>query len=276
MDRPRTTRSARRRLPALLRFGLLGALLFAVFGADGPQARRVDLSSWSDEAVLLEAALARDLAARDPVARRRLVQNMRFAGGDLERDEAALVREAHELGMHRSDPVVRRRLVQRLRLEAAARARATPPSEEVLQAYLDRHAERFTEPARRQLLQVPFRDEPRARDALARLDPGSAEPLPSGDPLPMARALPSSSAEELGRQLGPAFARRAFSLPETRWSGPVRSPYGWHLVFVVSAEPERRSPLATVRAEVREALLAERADRAVAAEVARLRREGPW
>ena len=281
----------------LLRFALLGALLFAAdFGwgarrapveapAPGAAGARAELP---DDELLFREALARGWHRSDAIVQRRLARNMRFAlesRGAAQRGDAALVREAIALGMHRSDRVVRRRLVQKLRLQIHARARAQEPSEAELAAYLARHAARWTEPARRSLTQLYFRtrrDAEAARPALPALPAlsaasGSPAPhaeagaLPVGDALPLPRHLAGRSRAELERLFGPDFASAAFRAPDAVWSGPIASSYGYHLVWIHQRRAAVLSALSVVRPEVREALLYERGEAALRRELATLR-----
>ena len=260
-----------RALSPLLRFALVGGLLFALDRAAPPRSPAPPpaltapppVLALDDDALLVSEALARGLHQSDDVVRRRLVQNLRFARPDDARSDDALAREAIALGMHESDVVVRRRLAQKLRLALGEPARAAEPSEAELAAYLAAHPERFTEPARVTLAQRYFRDPQRAEAALRSDDPG--------DPLPLPRELPSHSEAELAARLGPAFAAEALRGPDGRWFGPVPSSYGHHLVRITARTPARLSPLASVRSEVREALLADRAEAAVRDGIAALR-----
>jgi hypothetical protein len=167
--------------------------------------------------------------------------------------------------MHESDLVVRRRLAQRMRLHYAARARAEEPGEAELRAWFEAHAERFTEPERVAVTQLFFRTREAAAAALAR--GGDTH----GDALPLPRELPPHSEAELAARLGPDFAAAALAAPATRWVGPVPSPYGYHLLRVRERTPARRSAFETVRSELREAFLAERAEAATRRELAALR-----
>ncbi|MDD9872864.1 MAG: peptidylprolyl isomerase [Deltaproteobacteria bacterium] len=286
----------------LLRFALLGALLFAAdFGwsarrapveapAPGTVGARAELP---DDELLFREALARGWHRSDAIVQRRLARNMRFAlesRGAAQRGDAALVREAIALGMHRSDRVVRRRLVQKLRLQIHAGARAQEPSEAELAAYLARHAARWTEPARRSLTQLYFRkrrDAEAARSALPALPALSAPSdspaphapapeaeagaLPAGDALPLPRHLAGRSRAELERLFGPDFASAAFRAPDAVWSGPIASSYGYHLVWIHQRRAAVLSKLSVVRPEVREALLYERGEAALRGELATLR-----
>lgn len=272
----------------LLRFALLGALLFAAdswWRAQGaapveapPEVGAAGAGAGlADDELLFREALARGWHRSDAIVRRRLARNMRFAlEGNAAGDDSALVREAIALGMHRSDRVVRRRLVQKLRLQIHARARAQEPGEAELAAYLARHPARFTEPARRSLSQLYFRKREDAAAALPALSDSSApgaeaSALPFGDALPLPRYLAGRSRSELERLFGPDFAEAAFGAPDAVWSGPIASSYGHHLVWIHQRRAAVLSKLSVVRPEVREALLYERGEAALRRELATLR-----
>jgi parvulin-like peptidyl-prolyl isomerase len=253
-----------------LRFTLLGALLFALDLAR-PAAPPPSEAGLDDDALLVREALARDLQRSDDVVRRRLARNLRFARPDDARGDDALVEEALALGLHESDLVVRRRLAQKMRLLFAAQARAGEPSEAELRDYFERHAERFTEPERVAVTQLYFRERARAEAALARLSAGADDAALAADALPLPRELPSHAHGELAARLGPACAAAAFAGPDARWLGPVASAWGHHLLRVRERTPARRSAFETVRSELREALLTERAEAATRQQIAALR-----
>jgi hypothetical protein len=128
-------------------------------------------------------------------------------------------------------------------------------------------------PARLRLHHVYFSRDKRgaateadARAALVRIVAkanvsGSADS--EGDPFMFPRDLASRSERELAKSFGAEFAARVFELPVGRWSGPASSAYGEHLVLVHDRSPAALSPLAEVRKEVLESLLAERGKRAL-------------
>jgi len=238
-----------------------------------------------DDNVLVLEARRRGVHRNDPVVQRRLLRNMRFLEGESERSAEALLEEAYSLGMDESDLVVRRRLIQKLQLEIFGAARAAEPSEAELAAYLQRHAERFTQPARVRLTHVFLSRDRRgaAVDAdaeallaqLVRDDVGTAEAGGLGDPFLFSRDLPPRSERELAKLFGPEFAARALVLPPGRWAGPIPSAYGRHLVWVHVRTPAVLSRLDAVRSEVREALLAERGEGALREYVRALRKRHP-
>lgn len=259
-------------MSAALRFLALGALLFAgrlwwdAFTPPLSPRDRGPRGEGQGEGidVLSTAAAALDLAAADPVVARRLRRNSNFLAAD-----------AAALGLTDSDLVVRRRLATRLRLAIESAARAAEPSEVELHAYLTAQAARFAVPPRVRLRQVYLSRARRgaalaadARRLRARLVDGAAV---AGDALPVSAVLPLMTAAELEGLLGAPLAAAAFAAPLGAWSEPVASRYGLHLLRVAERRPAETPPLASVRAAVREALLAARADAAVAAALDELR-----
>ncbi|MCP3984322.1 MAG: peptidyl-prolyl cis-trans isomerase [bacterium] len=264
----------------LPRFLLLGIALFladSFLGGDAGAGRTPAPpgTQLSDDELLFREALLRGYHESDGVVRMRLARNMRFAGADEERSEADLVDEALDLGMHESDLVVRRRLIQKLNLLGRERGRHPAPTEEELQTYLDAHPERWRRPERVTLSQLFFRSEEAANATEGQL-PESVDPedpalraLPH--PLPIPHHLPQHAERDLTRLLGPDFARTAFGATDRTWSGPIRSAYGHHWVYIHERTPGGPIALDAVRTEVRESLLAERGAQALETWIAELR-----
>lgn len=257
-----------------LRFAALGALLFAAVHAGRAwwtPAPAVSSASVPREERLVREALALGLHRSDPVVRRRLVQNLRFLGADPGRSDEALFEEALALGLHETDLVVRRRLVQRLELAAGAAAREETPADAELEAWLRAHRERFERPARVRITQVMLSRERRgshlerdARELLERLHREQVSPDDAvgwGDPSLLPGRIPLRAGKDLARDFGATFARSVLALPTGRWSGPVPSAFGLHLVFVHERAAARLPALAEVRDAVLDDFAAERARR---------------
>jgi parvulin-like peptidyl-prolyl isomerase len=229
-----------------------------------------------EDRLLLRAARELGLDRDDPVIFRRLVQNMRFAGAEDERTDASLFEEAVALGMDRSDPVVRRRLVQRMRLLIEARALAVEPSEDELRARYEQDTGQHVRAARVRIKHLYFEASRRERaeqllQQLAASGAGPDAPAAEGEPFLHPPSQPLQSQRQLADRFGPDFAAQVFGLPVGRWSGPVASAYGAHLVFVHQHLPEETLPFQQVRDSVRYALLAERRAEALASALAELR-----
>jgi hypothetical protein len=222
---------------------------------------------WIDEEILFREALMLGWTRSDPVVQRRLIRNMRFLGDQADGEPEALLAQAYALGLDRSDLVVRRRLVERMKLTITAGARRAEPGDAELEALLRREPERFRRDARLRLTQLYLsRDRhgaglaAAARSLLAELVAQGVAPEAAagrGDPFLLPAELPLSSVRALSARLGPEFARGVRDLPIGRWSGPVASSYGLHLVWVHEREPGATPPLPELRRELRAAWRAE-------------------
>jgi parvulin-like peptidyl-prolyl isomerase len=227
-----------------------------------------------DDRLLLREARARRLDRDDPVIFRRLVQNLRFAGASPERSDASLFQEALELGMDRTDPVVRRRLVQRMQLLIQAAALERQPEEAELRARYERERDRHVRPERVRFRQLYFADQDaRAAELQRGLESrgeGAAAEVRS-EPFLHPSVQPLQTRRDVAERFGPEFAERVFALPVGRWSGPLASAYGSHLVWVYERRPEELLPFEQVRDSLRYAVLSERREQALTRALEQLR-----
>jgi hypothetical protein len=176
--------------------------------------------------------------------------------------------------------VIRRHLVQVMRLALARLDPSERPTEAEVAAYYARQPEPFAEPPRLRLTHVYL-----ARDAhgqaleddaarlLARLRQTSAAPgaaAAMGDPFARG-ATTTGSRDELDRTFGPGFGESVSEAPVGTWSGPVRSSYGLHLVWVHERRPGQVPPLAAVQNQVVHRLLHERSEARLARALEALR-----
>jgi len=162
-----------------------------------------------------------------------------------------------------------------------ALASQPPPAhalEEVeLLDYLARHRERFRQPARVWLTHVFLRGpEAGARGGvlLERLRREGTPPEATselGDPFTLGRSWQAKTETQLAKLLGPATARRAFECSLAAWCGPLRSPYGVHLVWLEQRDPSRDATLDEVRNQVAEGRRAELREQRLQAFLAELR-----
>lgn len=255
------------------------------------------IGQWIEDEILYREALAMGFDRGNRGVCHRLVLNMSFLGLADEMSSAALQRDgpneawwtlcekARELGLDRDDPVIRRQLATVMR--TALRQSHTADKEvsrAEIEDYVERHQERFSSPPRIRLNHV-FLSRDRRGDALESdanhllerlvaeaVDPERAPAL--GDPWPM-RALPrKSSRRDLERRLGKVFAGAVVELPENRWSGPVSSSFGLHLVWVHEHLPGALEPWERIEARALRELKSQRREEQYAAALERLR--GLW
>jgi hypothetical protein len=181
-------------------------------------------------------------------------------------DEEILYREAVALGLDRDDLVIRRRLAVKMEFLTDDLAALANPTDDQLRAFLRQHPEKFNVEALTSFAQVYVDRSRRGKEAeaeaqrlLALLQARpDADWQNLGDPLPLPNECEAAAPAEVARLFGRGFSRKLAGLPAGRWTGPVESTYGLHLVLVRKRTSGRTPPLA----EVRDAVLSEwRADR---------------
>jgi hypothetical protein len=233
-----------------------------------PDEWQASLNRRRDEEVLLQEALRLGWAATDPVARRRLLQDWRFAHPHDQSAEPDQLRAAIAIGLPEHDEVVRRRLIQKMEQQLGAALALT--TEEVL-AYIDKHPKRYaaTDGYRIEQHWLPDAHPEAARAAAQALQRGQ-EPAAGVAAWPYGEGLLQASAPELTRRFGAEFVAVLASLPLQQWRA-LPSPFGWHLVRRLPPNAQSTDAATPPLAQAAIALLEERRAEAAAAEITRLR-----
>ena len=192
--------------------------------------------------------------------------------------EEVLYREAVAMGLDQDDTIVRRRMRQKLEFLSEDIAPVSDPTDADLARQLNERADTYRIEPRIALRQVFVSREQRgddgarahARALLARFEGGAvAEEL--GDASLLPSVLPLAPLADVARVFGGEFAEAVAKLPAGRWSGPVESGFGLHLVYVEQKEEARTPALDEVREAVRNDWLAARRAEANEAFYQRLR-----
>ncbi len=170
--------------------------------------------------------------------------------------EEVYYREALAMGLDRDDTIVRRRLRQKLEFFTDDLVAAVDPTEEQLQAYLDEHGDAFRVPSRFSFQQIYFNQDRRGQQAMRdaeslvlRLNETSTEvdTVALGDSLMLPSDYELISEVEVSHRLGRVFAAAVADLPVGRWSGPVESSFGLHLVLIRERQRGSVPALADIR-----------------------------
>jgi hypothetical protein len=254
----RTAPAIIRRLARLLRepllhFMVVGAVIF--FAA---QAWRAD---HDQHRIVVTADTVAELAGKH-----RLQYGRSPTAAELERaidayvEEEMLYREGRALGLDRDDEIVRRRVAQKATFLRQDLAIPAEPTAAELERYFRAHAARYAEPARTSFRHLYFSPDVggadgarrRAEAALARLTAGAAADDVGTDAFPDQPAYVAVGPAEAQRLFGATpMAAAVATAPLGRWSGPVRSGYGWHLVFAQSRAAGAPGDLARLHDRVR-------------------------
>ena len=214
-----------------------------------------------EEEILYREAVRRGLATDNPAVLVRLRQKLEFLDDEHadEKGDDAVLREAAALGLADDDAVLRNMFVRNMRL-LLEREADRPPTETELEAHLQRHADDFRTPARVSWRHVVLantdRGEARRTDAAALLARLRSEGVPPeraaalGDPFAGGHAFRGTTRRQIETRFGSELADAVLALPEGRWSDPIASPFGLHLVWVERHDPERLPRLDEVRDRV--------------------------
>lgn len=236
----------------LLHFLLLGGLLFAVHAALRPS-----------EPAALAAPVIRITAADADWLRQMWERQWRRPPTDEELSrlvsdhlrEEVLAREARALELDVGDTIIRQRLAQKMTFLLDDTIRVAEPPEAELHVLYEARPELVLTPPRVSFSQIFFRREDgddRARATLAALSDGAVDPEEQGDSLLIGATFADQDERALANLFGTSFARSVFDLPVGRWSDPVESSYGLHLVKVTAVSPSKARPFAEVRARLAE------------------------
>ena len=242
----------------LVHFLFIGALLFMLFDLtreeSGDPANRILVSESQVEQL---AAQFRRTWLRPPT-------QVELAGliESYVRDEI-YYREALAMGLDRNDPQVRQRMRLKLEFLLEDLTAEQPPTDEVLDSYLQQNPEKFLIAPRLSFRQVFLSfDRGRALDAdaeklLVQLQTGAAAE-PPGDPTMLPYEQTAVPERMIARTFGERFAKAVMEIEPGTWQGPLFSGFGAHLVLVADRVEGRLPNLAGIRAEVEQEYLAER------------------
>jgi hypothetical protein len=205
-------------------------------------------------------------------------QELKAQVDELVREEIA-AREATVMGLDRDDTIIRRRLRQKLEFVAEDAFDTASPTDTELQTWLDAHAEQFRKEPRIAFRQVYL--SPNKHGASLAVDADALrEQLSSasldvnidtlGDSLMLPRDVELSSTSTVARLFGADFIDQVLKVEPGRSVGPVRSGYGWHIVFVGERQDGAMPELAEVRPQVERLFTSERRQRQLQAMYTRL------
>lgn len=178
-------------------------------------------------------------------------------------DEEILYREGIALGLERDDEIVRRRIVQKVQFLQQDVEAAPEPTAAELQAFYSKHQARYAIPERATFTHIYFSPDnggdtaarERAVEQLRALTPDPKAPTRAperGDRFPDLYDYASLGQIELARLFGRTeLSSAVLKASVNQWSGPFRSGYGWHLVYVSEHETARVPVLAEVADRVK-------------------------
>ncbi|MGH6883021.1 MAG: peptidyl-prolyl cis-trans isomerase [Hypericibacter sp.] len=130
-------------------------------------------------------------------------------------------------------------------------------ADDKLQEAYQQRAKEFDQPERRDVEQMVFSDQGKAQEAVAKLAAGGdfaqvAQELTGAPPVPLGKLEKSSFVTDLQ-----ALTDAAFATDAGKTAGPVQTPLGWHVIHVLTIEPEVKSTFEQARPQLEKELVKE-------------------
>ena len=239
-----------------LHFLLIGAGLFFLYGMTANEPK--------DEETLIEINTARAdrMVALWEKRWNRLPTQEEFNGlKEQYINEEVLYREALAMGLDSDDPVVRRRMAQKVKFISNDMISIETPSDKVLQTYLDTHASKYQVDAKMTFEHIYFNPakhdasmEEEAKALLVKLMAvgNNIEVENAGDSFFHGTAFKDMREFEVKRLFGKEFTKALFEQPTGKWTGPLVSGFGLHLVRVEVKEASKKALLKEAKKRVLE------------------------
>lgn len=164
--------------------------------------------------------------------------------------EKVLYQEALNIGLEKNDTIIRRRLVQKMEFIFGDLGTLVAPDEQTLTDFHKENADKYQSQPRMTFNQIYINTGQRAADMLARLaslQPGDPELNAMGDRIMLPLRLQDATWKDVANQFGASFPQQLTEITPGQWSGPIKSGFGWHIVYVESLTPSRLVPLEQIR-----------------------------
>ncbi len=173
---------------------------------------------------------------------------------ELEVRSEVYYRDALALGLDKNDAGVRRRLQQKLEFLSDTGSYLKEPSSNELEAFYANNQQDYQQQPRLAFEQIYLGENP-AKDTVDKtlkqlLTEPATDPYSLGQRSGLPPQLRLSTPRAINSIFGPEFYQQIGELAPGKWSGPVTSTYGSHLVRTLDDTPARTPPLEDIRATV--------------------------
>ena len=222
-----------------------------------PEQRARMVAAELDRDMLFQRAIELDLHLYDTVVYQRLLRNMHFLQLGEGKTDRELYAAALDMRLHLGDEVVKRRMIQVMEQLLLAANPPRSPTEEELAAEFDQRREELRRPPRYSIEHLYFNRE-REGEVESVIATIQAQGLTASEAREMSSPfLPGyqfrrQTPDQLARHFGASFVKN-LQEAEPRpgsWTGPLRSTYGLHYVWVSEMEADREATLDEVRLQL--------------------------
>jgi hypothetical protein len=238
----------------LVHFLLMGAALFLIFELSdnpaGEQSSRIVISDGQIEFLKANYARARQRTPSEEELQGLIESYVR---------EEILYREALALGLDKNDSVIRNRLRQKMQLMSDDLAGIAVPTDDQLQHFLEMNSDKFRSEAliafRHVFFDIAKRgisadDEAAAMLSLLLDEKKKSDPDTLGDRLMQPTSFNLTPVSEIAKLFGKPFSQELSNISPGKWTGPIQSGYGLHLILVTDYVDDSLPQLDEIRGTV--------------------------
>jgi hypothetical protein len=241
----------------LVHFLALGAILFTTYSMLNPAENLAD----SNQILITKGDIERFEQIYQKLWRRPPTDEELQGLINAHVKEEIFYREALAMGLDKDDTIVRRRLAQKVEFLIADVTLPSDVDDTDLMAFYENNASRYSRAATLTFRHIYFNQDQRGErtfdEANATLQTLLATKADSeveadpGDRFILQTRYQQKTTDVIMRDFGREFTEKLSKLEPGAWQGPVRSPYGLHLVFIDERQPSGTYPFAEVREQVR-------------------------
>lgn len=210
----------------LFHFIVIGALLFLLYSLLNPVQE--------ENEIIIDDGLINEIVAKWELQRNRKPTLEELSGLVNEFvEQEVLYQEALEMNLDHNDEIVKRRLAQKMEFISDGLAESLQPTEDMLIKYFETNKDNYSKDPVYTMSHVYFSQNKRSDaygDAENALKLVSMEGL--GDPISLPNTYTNASAFAISRDYGRSFAESLDTLEIGKWSEPITSGLGVHLVFI--------------------------------------------
>lgn len=168
-------------------------------------------------------------------------------------------REALKLNLGQNDEIVKQRLAEKMEfLSDDLTTLAEPVSDEKLKAYFNKNQDKYLLPYSFNFYQIVFTPDQHsdtretAANLLHKFENAKPEEIRnSGDTTALPFYFADETAAKIKVDFGGEMADSIEILPLDKWSGPIKSAYGWHLVYITKRVAPRLPTFAEAKNDVK-------------------------
>ncbi len=228
----------------LFHFLAIGAFFFFLYGLLNPAPKENEISI--DDNLINELIAKWELQRNSQPSLEELVGLV-----DQYVEQEVLYQEALVMNLDHNDDVVKRRLAQKLEFISDNMSAALQPTDDILKNYYNKHKENYQKPSVYSFKHVFFSDDQRkSAEADAKIALRSGSPESKGDPLDLPFEYRNEDGVKIARDFGGIFEIALDSLSLNMWDGPLKSGYGYHLVYIFEKQPSGYFSFEEVRENV--------------------------